>query len=185
VAPDLILIKKAVKAYEDGFNQSAYVKFKQAAAFGNSIAFRYLGLMHIKALGVKQDWAIGYAWIRLAAGDKSKENIELQQNILKNLKPEELEQSQLEYDRILTEYSASETLSRRHRWVQRQKRKTTGSRLGSQTTNVQSKSTRGYVIDSDRTSTMDQMQAFVNDYRFGIVTSGDIIPVESEVDSKK
>ena len=129
VAPDLILIKKAVKAYEDGFNQSAYVKFKQAAAFGNSIAFRYLGMMHIKALGVKQDWAIGYAWIRLAAGDKSKENIELQQNILKNLKPEELEQSQLEYDRILTEYSASETLSRRHRWVQRQKRKTTGSNL--------------------------------------------------------
>jgi hypothetical protein len=69
VAPDLFLIAMAVKAYEDGFNQSAYTKFKQAAAFGNTIAFRYLGLMNIKALSVKQDWAKGYAWIRLAEKD--------------------------------------------------------------------------------------------------------------------
>ncbi len=180
VTPDLFLITRAVKAYEDGYNQSAYSKFKQAAAFGNSIAFKYLGLMNIKALGVQQDWAKGYAWIRLAAMDNSKENVELQQNILKNLKPTELEQSKLEYEILLKEYGVSETLERRHRWVQRQRKKTTGSRLGSQTVNVQSKSTRGYVIDSDRTSSMDQMEAFVTDYQFGVVTSGEIIPVDKK-----
>jgi len=178
VTPDLYLITKAAKAYEDGYNQSAYKKFKQAAAFGNTIAFRYLGLMHIKSLGVKQDWAKGYAWIRLSALDNSKDNLELQQKILKNLKPVELEQSELEYQRLLEEYGVSATLERRHRWVQRQKKKTTGSRTGSQTVNVQSKSPRGNVLDSDRASRMNQMEAFVTDYQFGVVTASEITPLE-------
>lgn len=181
VTPDVFLLQKALKALDEGYNKSAYQKFKQAAAFGNAQAFKFLGLMNIKELGVSRDWAKGYAWIQLAALDNRKENLELKQNILRNLKPEELEQSKIEFTKLLEDYSSSETLKRRDRWVQRQKRKTTGSRTGSQTSNVKSQSIGGTVISTNvASSNLKQMNSFVNDYQFGVVTIGEIIPVEKE-----
>ncbi len=178
VTPDKILLVEAIKAYQAGFNESALTKFRQSAAFGNSNAQKYIGLMYIKSLGVKQNWAKGYAWIKLAALDGTKEHIDLMHNIYKNLKPDEIKQANIEYQKISEDYDLSATLKRRDRWARKQKLKRVGSRTGSQTTNVQSQGLNGINLDPDRTSKLDQMKAFVDDYQFGVVTSGEIIPKE-------
>ena len=178
VTPDKILLVKAIKAYQDGYHKSALTKFYQSAAFGNSNAQKYIGLMHIKSLGVNQDWPKGYAWIKLSAQDGTNEHLELMRSIYKILKPEEIKQAYIEYERISEDYDVSATLERRSRWVRKQKLKATGSRTGSQTTNVQTQALNGVKLDSNRTSKMDEMETFVNNYKFGVVSSGEIIPIE-------
>jgi TPR repeat protein len=176
VNPDQVLVAKAIKAYQQGYNGDAISKFKQAAAFGNSDAQMYVGLMYLKALGVSQNWAKGYAWIKLAALDQTKKHVQLKDSVYKQLKPEERLQSQNEYQIIEKDYNSLETLKRRDRWVHRQKLKATGTRTGSQTVNVQSQSINGVKLDGDRTSKMSKMEAFVNNYGYGIVELGEIIP---------
>jgi len=178
VTPDKMLLADAIRAYQAGFNESALTKFHQSAAFGNSNAQKYIGLMYIKSLGVKQNWAKGYAWLKLAALDGTKEHIDLMHKIYKNLKPEEIKQASIEYQKISEDYDISATLKRRDRWARKQKLKRVGSRTGSQTTNVQSQGLNGINLDPDRTSKLDEIKAFVDNYQFGIVTSGEITPKE-------
>lgn len=177
VTPDKILLVKAIRAYQDGYNKSALTKFYQAAAFGNSDAHMYIGLMYLKSLGVNQDWAKGYAWIKLAALDESKKHVELRDSIYTQLKPSELQRIEFEFGTISKDYDASATLQRRDRWVKKQKRKTLGSRTGSQTSNVQSQNLNGSKLDNNRTGRLNEMEAFVDNYNFGIISSGEIIPV--------
>lgn len=174
VTPDKILLAKAIRAYQDGYNKSALTKFHQSAAFGNSIAQKHIGLMYLKALGTNRDWSKGYAWIKLAALDGTDENLSLMRSIYAMLTPLEIKQAKIEYQKISEDYDISATLKRRDRWVKKQKRKATGTRTGSQTTNIQSQAINGVTLDSDRTSKMNSMDAFVNNYQFGVVEAGEI-----------
>jgi hypothetical protein len=180
VLPDQVLLSQAVKAYQDGYNKSAFEKFKQAAAFGNTDAQMYIGLMYLKAIGVEQDWAKGAAWLRLSAEDKITKHVEYYQSVQSQLKPNELKQAKNEYTIINEEYGTSATLKRRDRWVRKQKHKTTGSRLGSLTSNV--RSFRGVVDLGNSAATGSNtaeknarvMEKFVDNYNFGIVEAGEI-----------
>ena len=174
VTPDKVLLAKAIRAYQDGYNKSAMTKFQQSAAFGNSDAQMYIGLMYIKALGVPSNWAKGYAWIKLAAQSQNRKHIELKHNIEKNLKPDELKRSEMEYQLISEDYNDVATLKRRDRWVRKQKMKSTGSRTGSQTANVQTQALNGAKLNSDATSNLETMNEFINEYNFGIVSAGKI-----------
>ena len=176
VTPDQILMVRAIKSYQKGYNGDAMTKFKQAAAFGNSEAQMYVGLMYLKALGVSRNWPKGYAWIKLAALDQTKKHVELKDSVFKQLKPDEKLQAKNEYQIIEADYNPSEALRRRDRWVHRQKLNSTGTRTGSQTVSVQSQALNGAKIDNNRTSKIDSMNNFVNNYSFGQVLSGDIIP---------
>jgi TPR repeat protein len=180
VTPDKFFLTKALKAYQDGYNKSALKHFRQAAAFGNSDAQMYIGLMYIKSLGVDQNWSKGYAWIRLSAQDGSKKHVDLKKNILGQLKPDEKKQAEIDFLEISNDYSTSATLKRRNRWVRKQKMKSTGSRTGSQTTNVQSQALNGVKLDNNRSGRLNEMEAFVNNYNFGVVTSGEITPIEAK-----
>lgn len=174
ITPDKILLAKAVKAYQEGYNQSAMTKFMQSAAFGNTQAQKYIGLMHIKALSVPQDWAKGYAWIKLAALDNSKEHIQLRDEIYSKLKEDELKRTEQEYQKIKDKYDQSASLKRRVRWVKKQSGQIVGSRAGSQTPNVVSQNSQGTKTDHNRTSKLNDMEAFVQEYNFGIVTAREI-----------
>jgi len=176
IPPDQYLMRKAAKSYRDGYYGSALSNFKKAAAFGNSEAQMYVGLMYLKALGVPKDWAKGYAWIKLSALDQTKKRVELKESVFSQLKPSEKNQSQVVYQQIENDYNPSETLKRRDRWVRKQKFHATGTRTGSPTVNVQSQTFDGTVLDNDRTSSINAMQAFVDNYDFGTVKSGAIIP---------
>lgn len=174
ITPDKILLAKAIKSYQDGYNQSAMTKFKQAAAFGNTQAQKYIGLMYIKSLGVEQSWAKGYAWIKLAALDKTKEHLQLSESIYAQLKNEERALAEKEFATILAKYDQSSSLERRVRWAKKQAGKSLGSRTGSQTANVKSLGANGVKLGTDRTSKIGDMQAFVQEYNFGIVQTGEI-----------
>ena len=174
VTPDKILLAKGLKAYQDGYYKSAMIKFKQSAAFGNSKAEELLGLMYIKALGVSRSWAKGYAWIRLAAMDSTQDHINLRNSINAKLNNEEKIRAEIEYTDLLKVYDQSLALNRRSRWVSMQMQAATGTRTGSQTVNVQTQAINGVKKDNDKTSRLNEVQSFVDDYNFGIINSGEI-----------
>jgi TPR repeat protein len=182
ITPDKFLLRKAIQAYQKGYNGDALTKFKQAAAFGNSDAQMYVGMMYLKALGVSQDWAKGYAWIKLAALDGTKKHLDLMLSVYAQLKDDEVSKAAQAYETISAEYGQSMALQRRDRWVKKQKSKSTGSLLGSQTGNVNSFNSlrdlsNGTVSGSNTAdSAFREMEKFVNEYNFGIVTSGEIKP---------
>ncbi len=169
VTPDKLLLAKALKFYKDGYHKSALTNFKLSAAFGNSEAQKYTGLMYIKSLGTSQDWATGYAWIKLAALDETAQHTQLRDGLYTKMKPQEIQQSDIIYQRLLKDYSTNATMKRRARWVRKQKQKATGSRVGSRTVNVQSQYINGVKADNNRTGRIGEMEAFVSHYNFGII----------------
>lgn len=179
IHPDLIFMSEAIKAYKKGYNQSAFTYFKKAAAFGNAKSQRYIGLMYINALGVAKDMVKGYAWLKLAAHNQAPRNIELESQVFNLLSEEEMEQSKIEYAIIKEDYGVIASLTRRDRWVTKQKWKMTGSRAGSMVFAP---------INYDRPhggGFYNSIQAFVDDYKYGQVTSGEIIPIEKSEEEEK
>lgn len=169
IQPDKIFLGYAFEAYQKGYHQTAIMHFKKAASLGNTIGQKYVGLMYIKSLGVNQDWAKGYAWLKLAAKDGSKDNIKLSEAILTKLKPQEISRAEKEYKLINSEYGTIAALTRRDRWVAKQKMKMTGTRTGALAfapINFDTPHGNGLY---------NQMKSFVDDFNFGYVTGGEII----------
>ncbi len=190
IPPDQYYLARGAKAYLDGYNQTALINFRKSASFGNTQAQFLIGLMHIKSLGVQQNWAKGYAWIKLAALDKSKKHSEYSQAVFDKLTPEEKNQTAIEYKTLLKEYNPSKALWRRDRWVKMQRKKTAGSHTGF-IGNVTSYYTiqdlqRGAGGDPNTAERFaKEFNAFVNDYNFGYVSSGEIVPKEDESKAKE
>jgi hypothetical protein len=172
IQPDRIFMSYAIKAYRDGYNQSAYTNFKKAAALGNALSQRYVGLMYVNGLGVEKDLVKGYAWLKLAAHDNTQRNKKLEQQVFKLLSKEQLKQAQIEYDLVNKEYGSIAALTRRDRWVHKQKMKMTGSRTGSLAF------APIYFDTPHGNGFYNQVQSYVDDYNYGYVSSGEIIPVE-------
>lgn len=188
ITPDKVYLAKAIKQYNEGYNQLTLSYFKKAAAFGNSEAQKYIGLMNIKSLGVERDWALGYAWIRLAALDHTHKHEKLKQKIFSQLLPEEIERSNKLYDEIHEDYSPHTTLLRRNRWVSKLKHNSlvVGSRTGSLALSGKiltfksiADMQKGSVSSIKVGQNLDAMSAFIVDYDFGTVTSGEITPVNN------
>lgn len=180
IPPDKYFLRLALKNYQDGFNQLSYQYFLKAAAFGNKVAQKYIGLMNIKALGVERSWPKGYAWLMLAADDNSQEHRGLKNQISKLLSPEEKQSANIEYEKIKLDYDDLAALKRRDTWVRKQKREITGSRVGAQTSNVYTYSANGRLISANGSAKFNEMTSFVEDYNFGYVEPGEIITVDNE-----
>jgi hypothetical protein len=192
ISPDKILLATGIKDYQKGKYQSALLNFKKAAAFGNSEAQKFIGLMHIKSLGVSQNWAKGYAWIKLAALDNSTKHNDLKNSIYTHLKPAEKKNVDKDYAEIIKDYGISATDKRRYKWYRKQKKNTLGSRAGAQTSVIKQQrilnnGKHKMIIDKNGESSLglDSMNHFVVNYNFGIVESrknvvnlGEVIPVE-------
>jgi len=182
IKPDEYLLRNGLVAYQKGNNELAFDYFMKAAAFGNTDAQMYLGLMYIKSLGVGQNWAKGYAWLELAAMDETKKHVDLKNHIRAQLKPEEIEAVKVEIAEIDKDYNASATLKRRDRWVRKQKLKITGSRTGSQALvgRLVNQDLNGVVIARNVEKRIEAMQQFVDDFNFGYVTGGPIETVDKK-----
>jgi hypothetical protein len=172
IQPDRLFMSNAIKAYGKGYNQTAFTNFKKAAALGNTLSQRYVGLMYVNGLGVTKNMVKGYAWLKLAAHDKTDRNIELERQVFQLLTKEQIKQAQIEYKLVNEDYGTIAALTRRDRWVHKQKMKMTGSRTGSMVfapINFDSPHGNGFY---------NQVQSYVDDYNYGIVSSGEIVPIE-------
>ena len=178
ITPDKIMLAEAITQYQDGYNKLAMVYFKRSAAFGNANAQAQIGLMYLKSLGVKEDWAIGYAWIQLAAQHNTPQYTKLKLKIFSMLSPEEKEQSKSEYKKIAHYFGKSKAYTRRVRWVQKVTNSILGSRVGSRASNVQSVNLDGSVrsIYSDKKT--NAYDAFIEEFNYGIIESGEIKAVD-------
>ena len=176
IQPDRLFMAEALKAHNKGFNQSAFNYFLKAAALGNSLSQRYIALMYINGLGVEKDITTGYAWIRLAAKDGTSKTKIMKQQTLALLTPEQLKQSEILYEQVNEEFGSIAALTRRHRWVRKQKMKMTGTRTGSLAFAPLS-------FDSPHGNGFyNQAKSYVDDYNFGYISSGEIIPIESSTE---
>lgn len=190
IAPDQILLVKGLKAYQSGYYKSSLSYLRKSAAFGNSEAQKTIGLMHIKSLGVNQDWAKGYAWIKLAALDGTSKKKQLETNIKGNLKPEEIEQAKKEYSELSKHYNTTVTDTRRYRWYLKQKSKVVGSRVGAQTGKVQqmrivengTSATLGS-LNGKTVSGVDNMNEFMTEYNFGLLEPAKSIIISGEIET--
>ncbi len=178
ITPDKIMLAEAISQYQDGYNQLAMVYFKRSAAFGNANAQTQIGLMHLKSLGVKEDWATGYAWIRLAAQDNTLQHAKLKQKVFDLLTPEEKERSEAEYQKIIHYFSRNKAYTRRVRWVRKVTNSVLGSRVGSRTSNVQSVNLDGSVRSIYSDKKINAYDAFIKEFNYGIVESGEIKAVD-------
>jgi len=172
IQPDRLFMSAAIKAYVEGYNQSAFTNFKKAAAFGNTLSQRYIGLMYINGLGVNKDMVKGYAWLKLAAHDKTPKNKELVKQVHDLLTESQKQQAQIEYIGINEEYGTIAALTRRDRWVHKQRMKMTGTHTGSLAfAPIKYDSPHGNGL-------YNQVESYVKDYNYGYVSSGEIIPIE-------
>ncbi len=180
ITPDKIMLAKAITQYQDGYPELAMIYFKKSAAFGNANAQVQIGLMHLKSLGVKEDWAIGYAWIRLGAQDNTPQHIKLKLKIFSLLSPEEKEQSKSEYKEIIHYFGKSKAYNRRVRWVRKVTNSVLGSRVGSRTSNVQSVNIDGSVRSIYSDKKINAYNAFIDEFKYGIIESGEIKAIEDK-----
>lgn len=174
IQPDRIYMSKAIKAYNKKANGDAFNYFLKAAALGNTLSQRYIGLMYINGIGVKKDMVIGYAWLKLAKKDNSEKNIALEKQVAKLLTAQQLQQAEKEYQKVKQSYGSIAALKRRNRWVQKQKMKMTGSHTGSMAFAP---------IAFDRPhggGFYNSVQAYVDDYNYGYVKTGEIIAKDEE-----
>ena len=172
IQPDRLFMSYAIKSYIDGYNQSAFTNFKKAAALGNTLSQRYVGLMYINGLGVTKDIIKGYAWLKLASHDKTDKNKALERQVFQLLTTEQRKQAQIEYDLVNKDYGAIAALTRRDRWVHKQKMKMTGTRTGSLAfAPISFDSPHGHGF-------YNQIQSYVDDYNYGFVSTGEIVPIE-------
>lgn len=174
IQPDKFLLSQAIKSYHAGGHQSALNFFKKSAALGNAMAQRYVGLMYVNGLGISTDYLSGYAWLKLASHDNTKRNKELRDQVYNLLNPIQKQQANITYTQINNEYGELAALKRRDRWVRKQKMKMTGSRTGSLVfAPIAFDTPHGHGI-------YNQMKSYVDDYNFGYITPGEIVPVEEK-----
>lgn len=121
VGPDIVYLRRAMRADNRGFQESATMNYKKAAEFGNNKAKYFLGLMYLQ----NKDWPNGYAWLRLV--DEDIANIKtLLPQVESLIRESELESSNQLLVKLKDKHSLVNEQKRRLKWSN--SLKTTGSR---------------------------------------------------------
>jgi len=129
--PDNVSLSRGAKSIERGYYDDAMRHFKRAATYGNKQAQKVIGMLYLTGGPVKRDWALGYAWLKLASSHGDPEYIQARDEVWAQLKPSEKRRTEREFERLNKRYGDAIALERREEWVRKQKRELTGSRTGS------------------------------------------------------
>lgn len=92
------------KFYDQGDFEKAYKEFLEAAAFGDHYAQRNIGAMYYRGEYVAKDMPTAYAWMNLAAQEKSLLEKGTHLNIYKKLNEEQKKIADEKYAALLAEY---------------------------------------------------------------------------------
>lgn len=172
IQPDKFHLSLGLKQYHEGYPMLAFMYFKKSSALGNSMAQRLVGLMYINGLGVKKDLIRGYAWLKLASHDNTMRSKELVEQVYKLLKVKEITMAQNIYKEVNGDYGVIASLTRRDRWVRKKMLNMLGGHTGALAfAPLSFSSPHGNGL-------YDEIKIYVEDYNFGYVTTGEIIPKE-------
>jgi hypothetical protein len=128
--PDEKEMKRAARSLEDNFESAAYKKFQRAAGYGNKQAQQNLGVMCYEGLGVNKNRARAYAWFKLSATLNDEGFALARDKVFGILTDEQKAEAETYYQAIEEEYGDAAALKRREKWVRKEKRQATGSRVG-------------------------------------------------------
>jgi hypothetical protein len=181
--PDEADLVRAARSLQDGFEKAAVEKFMRAAKFGNKEAQKSLGLMFIKGMGVKKDWARAFAWLKLASSHGDPRIVAAREEVYGALRDDEKALADTYYLELLQEYSDQKALERRGRWVRKQKREVTGSRLGNVgNLRIQVADATGYTWELSGRDYFDVLNSYIIDFEahIGEVEFGELEVLEDD-----
>lgn len=175
--PDQAEFIRGARSLQDGFERDAFDKFLRAASWGNKQAQKVIGTMYAEGLSVDENWARAHAWYRLAASHGDQSIITDRDAIWESLRDDEKEEAEAYYQELVPKYGDLEALRNRERWVRRQKREVTGSRLGNVgALRVQIPDATGYQWELSGQEYFSVLDAYIEELRahLGEVELGDM-----------
>ena len=157
---------RAARSLQDGFEKDAVAKFKRAARYGNKEAQKSVGLMYIKGMGVQKDWAMAFAWLKLASSHGDPRIVAAREEVYGALRDDEKARADAYFLELKTEYSDQKALELRGRWVRKQKREVTGSRTGNVgSLRIQVADATGYTWELSGRDYFDVLESYILDFQ--------------------
>lgn len=98
----------ATEDYANKNYQQAYNEFYRLAQLGNKRAQFNLGVMHLNGEFVQQDDIKAFAWGKLSEHKARPEFSQISQSLNKKLSPDQLEQAEIEYQKLKQAYGEAE-----------------------------------------------------------------------------
>ncbi len=186
--PDQADVVRAARSLQDGFEKDAISKFKRAARYGNKEAQKSVGLMYIKGMGVKKDWAMAFAWLKLASSHGDPRIVAAREEVYGALRDDEKARADAYFLELQTEYSDQKALELRGEWVRKQKREVTGSRTGNVgALRIQVADATGYTWELSGRAYFDVLESYVLDFEahIGEVEFGELEVLEDDVPANR
>jgi hypothetical protein len=175
--PDEADLVRAARSLADGFEKDAVEKFKRAARFGNKEAQKSVGLMYIRGMGVEKDWAMAFAWLKLASSHGDSRIIATREKVYGGLGDDEKARADAHFLELQAVYGDQMALERRRGWVRKQKREFSGSRQGnSGNLRIEVADATGYTWELSGPDYFDVLESYVRDFEshFGEVEFGEL-----------
>ncbi|TWT20486.1 sel1 repeat family protein [Luteimonas wenzhouensis] len=135
--PDLLHRTRGLDAYGEKDHPRAFAEFKRAAWYGDKPSQAIVGEMLWIGLGTELDRAAAYVWMELAADRGYTSFVRKRDMYWSQLQEHERDRARALGPSIRAEYGDDVTGPRLAQVFKRELRKMTGSRLGSQTSQVQ------------------------------------------------
>lgn len=135
--PDLLYRNQGLDAYAEGQHTTAIERFRKAAHFGDKASQAIVGEMLWSGVGVEQDRVMALVWMDLAAERGYPRFVNTRNGYWNALTPAERQRARNLVDSLYAEYGDAVAEPRLARALRRERSKMSGSRVGSQVSNVQ------------------------------------------------
>lgn len=135
--PDLLYRNQGLDAYAAGAHATAMERFRKAAHYGDKASQAIVGEMLWSGVGVEQDRVMALVWMDLAAERGYPRFVNTRNRYWNALSPAERQRARNLVDNLYAEYGDAVAEPRLARALRRERSKMSGSRVGSQVSNVQ------------------------------------------------
>jgi TPR repeat protein len=111
-------------------HREALQMFRASARWADKLSQYNLGVMHYKGEGTEPDPATAWAWFELAAEREYPQMVEAADSLWADLDEDQRKRARIIHDELLPVYGDEVAVERTARYMEREKRKMTGSRVG-------------------------------------------------------
>jgi hypothetical protein len=135
--PDLLYRSQGLSAYQNREFDKAIERFRKAAWYGDKASQAIVGEMLWSGVGTASDKVMALVWMDLAAERGYPRFVSTRNGYWNALTPAERQRARNLADKLFDEYGDAVAEPRLAKALRRERTKMTGSRVGSQSTNVQ------------------------------------------------